>query len=173
MHVESGSYYLLFYYFSTVLFHYLLITIHCFTLPFYHSTTTPAVCISETEPCMLSQDFTIFLFQNFRTVLLHYLLFYYLRLYYFYYSTTTPAVCFSQIDLCRLSFEISVLYYSTIHYFTILLFYHDPSRLHLGNRAVSSASFCLHLETPALHVAPQSPRASRKGLHLENRPCAC
>ena len=46
-----------------------------------------------------------------------------------YYSTTTPAVCISETDLRRFT-RILLFYYFTIS----VLFYHDPSRLHLGNR---------------------------------------
>ena len=74
-----------------------------------YSTTTPAVCISETDLRRFTQDFTILLF--------------------YYYSTTTPAVCISETDLRRFTqdfnillfcyFNISVLYYSTMYYFTV------------------------------------------------------
>ena len=91
---------------------------------YYYSTTTPAVCISETDLRRSTQDFTILLF---------------------YYSfTTTPAVCISETDLRRFAqdFTILLVQYCTILLCTILLltiplyllFYHDPSLLHLGNR---------------------------------------
>ena len=52
-----------FYYFAILLFQYctiLLRTILLLTIPlFYYSTTTPAVCISETDLRRFTQDFTI------------------------------------------------------------------------------------------------------------------
>ena len=53
------------------------------------------------------------------------------------------------------------MYYFTVNYSHYLLFYHDPSRLHLGNRAVhvDAQNFAfdssrLHLENPPLQVVP-------------------
>ena len=63
--VHPGFYYftiLEFYYFSTILFYYVLLqTVNYSTI--YYSTTTPAVCISETDLRRFTQDFTILLFQ--------------------------------------------------------------------------------------------------------------
>ena len=64
---------LLFYYFSTVLFYYVVFTVNYSTI--YYSTTTPAVCISETDLRRFTQDFTILLFYYFSTVF-YYVLFY-------------------------------------------------------------------------------------------------
>ena len=70
---------------------------------YYYSTTTPAVCISETDLRRFTQDFTILLF--------------------YYYSTTTPAVA-SLKPTCAGSPRILLFYYFAIllfQYCTILL----------------------------------------------------
>ena len=92
---------LLFYYFTILLFYYFTILLfYYFTtilprpqpfasrkptcagppriLLFYYftSTTSPAVCISETDLRRFTQDFTILLFYYFSTVLFYYVLFY-------------------------------------------------------------------------------------------------
>ena len=97
----------------------------------YYSTTTPAVCISETD----LRRFTVHLLFYYFTIIpvLYYSTMYYFTVTYstIYYSTTTPAVCISETDLRR--FTVHLLFY----YFTILLFYYSStvqSRLHLGNR---------------------------------------
>ena len=131
----------------------------CYLL-FQYSTTPPAVCISKTELCRLSQCLTGLLSTTLRfhycTVVLfccftiyfftvHYLL--------FHYSATPPSVCISKTELCRLSqdfanllfghFTTVLLYYLLLYcwlfyciLFAILLFYHTPSRFYLENRTV-------------------------------------
>ena len=74
----------------------------------YYSTTTPAVCISETD----LRRFTV------------HLLFYYFTILPFYHFTIPvlyKAVCISETDLRR--FTVHLLFY----YFTILLFYYYSS----------------------------------------------
>ena len=133
---------------------------------YYYSTTAPAVCISETDLRQFTQDFTILLFQ-YCTILLCTILLLTIPLFtilprpqpfasrkptcagsprillFYYYSTTAPAVCISETDLRRFTqdFTILLVQYCTILLCNILLltipyllFYHDPSRLHLGNR---------------------------------------
>ena len=90
LHVEPG-------FFSILLFNYLLL----YYLLLYYSTTTPAACISETKRCMLSQDFTILLFQN-CTIPLFTILLFILCYLLVYDCTTTPAVCISEAHLCML-----------------------------------------------------------------------
>ena len=136
---------LLFYYFTFLLFYYFTILLF-----YYYSTTTPAVCISETDLRRSTQDFTILLFYFYhepsrlhlgnRPAPVHpgfYYFFhfsisvrYYSTMYYFtvnystiYYSTTTPAFCISEADLLRFTqdFTILLLQYCTILLCTILL----------------------------------------------------
>ena len=64
-----------------------------------YSTTTPAVCISETDLRRFTQDFTIVLFYYHDPSRLPILLFD---------STTTPAVCISQTHLYRLYHKVCI-----------------------------------------------------------------
>ena len=116
-------------YYSTIYY----FTICYFTMYFYTILPRPpAVCVSETHLCRLSQEFTIVLFYYFSTVLFHYLLFHYLLLYYFfftilYYSTTSPSRLRLgnppvPVEPATYYFTISVLYYSTIYYCTFCYF---------------------------------------------------
>ena len=125
LHVEPGFYYfLVLYYFSTVLFHDLLFhyLLLCYLL-LYYSTTTPAVCISETQPDMSSQDVTMFLFQYcavplFTSVLFTTLLFTFILFYH------DP----SRLHLGNQALHVQPgFYYSTMllfYYFSTVLF-HD------------------------------------------------
>ena len=79
---------------------------HYFTVYFYYSTTTPAVCISKTELRPLSQELL------------------------FYFSSILPISRLYYCTICRFT-----IYYFTV-YSLLLLFYHAPSRLHLENRTV-------------------------------------
>ena len=115
---------LLFYYFTILLFYYFTIipvlyysTMYYFTVNYstiYYSTTTPAVCISETD----LRRFTV------------HLLFYYFTILLFYYFSTVqsrlhlgnrPAPVHSSLAILLFYYfsVIPVLYYSTMYYFTV------------------------------------------------------
>ena len=89
----------------------------------YYSTTTPAVCISETDLRRFTQDFTILLFCYFTISVLYYSTMYYFTVNYstIYYSTTTPAVCISETDLRRFSQDFTIFTILLFQYCTILL----------------------------------------------------
>ena len=105
------------------------------------------VCISETQPCMLSQEFTILLFQFCAIPLFTILLFTTLLYKLLYHDPSrlhlgNPPV---PVEPGFYNFTISVRYctiplftvllFTTLR-FTFILFYHGPSRLHLGNPPV-------------------------------------
>ena len=85
----------------------------------YYSSTTPAVCISETNLRRLFYYFTIIPVPYYSTM-------YYCTINYstIYYSTTTPAVCISETNLRRFTYYFTILLlfqYCTILLCTILL----------------------------------------------------
>ena len=86
----------------------------------YYSTTTPVVCISETDLRRFTQDFTILLFYYLTISVLYYSTMYYFTVNYstIYYSTTTPAVCISETDLRRFTQDFTILLF---YYFTTIL----------------------------------------------------
>ena len=92
----------------------------------YYSTTTPAVCISETDLRRFTQNFTILLVQ-YCTILLCTNVLLTIPLFTI---LSRPQPFASRKPTCAGSPRILLFYYFTI----LLLFYHDPSRLHLGNR---------------------------------------
>ena len=79
------------------------------------------VCISETQPCMLSKDLTILLFYSFSTVLFHYLLCYYLLLYFFLLFYHDP----SRLHLGNPTLHVEPGFYILLFYYFRTVLLHD------------------------------------------------
>ena len=117
--------------FTILLFQYctiLLCTILLLTIPLFTILPRPQPFASRKPTCAGASPRTLlfYYFHYFTISVLYYSTMYYFTVNYstIYYSTTTPAVCISETDLRRFTQDFTIL----------LLFYHGPSRLHLGNR---------------------------------------
>ena len=143
---------LLFYYFRILLFQYctiLLCTILLLTIPLFTILPRPQPFASRKPTCAGSPGFCYF------TTLLFY-----------YYSTTTPAVCISETDLRRSPrillfyyFTISVLYYSTMYYFTVN---YSTSTIYYSTLKFASRKPSWHVDAQICMLTQGIPWAQRR-----------